>query len=74
MVAGERSQQTAPNDTRPRNAQVDLDSVPADLPGIAFLSGGQPIDQACANLSAITTLERTRYAPWRLTFALPARS
>lgn len=46
-----------------------MDTVPADVAGIVFLSGGQTPDQATANLAAITKLARERNAPWPLTFS-----
>ena len=48
---------------------VLMDVVPADLPGIVFLSGGQTPDQATANLAAISKLAKERSAPWPLTFS-----
>lgn len=46
-----------------------MDSVPADVAGIVFLSGGQTPDQSIANLSAISKLAREKGAPWPLTFS-----
>ena len=43
-------------------------AVPAEVPGVIFLSGGQPLDRVCANLAAITCLAHTQDAPWRLSF------
>jgi fructose-bisphosphate aldolase, class I len=40
--------------------------VPAAVPGIAFLSGGQSDDRAAAHLSAMNTIAG---APWELTFS-----
>jgi fructose-bisphosphate aldolase class I len=40
--------------------------VPAAVPGIAFLSGGQSDDRAAAHLSAMNTIGG---APWELTFS-----
>jgi len=40
--------------------------VPAAVPGIAFLSGGQSDDRAAAHLSAMNTIAD---APWELTFS-----
>jgi fructose-bisphosphate aldolase, class I len=41
--------------------------VPADVPGIAFLSGGHSNEQACTYLGAINELASD--APWSLTFS-----
>ena len=44
-------------------------TVPAAVPGIAFLSGGQSDEKATAHLDAINRLAEAEYAPWRLTFS-----
>jgi fructose-bisphosphate aldolase class I len=41
--------------------------VPAAVPGIVFLSGGQSDEQATANLDA---MNRTGPQPWELSFSL----
>jgi fructose-bisphosphate aldolase class I len=45
-----------------------LRAVPAAVPGIAFLSGGQPSELASARLNAMNVRFRTR-APWALAFS-----
>lgn len=42
-------------------------SVPAELPGVVFLSGGQTPDEAMANLNEINKLKGK--APWELSFS-----
>jgi fructose-bisphosphate aldolase class I len=44
-------------------------SVPPQVAGIVFLSGGQSPDQATANLAAITKHAREAGTPWPLTFS-----
>lgn len=44
-----------------------LNTVPAAVPGIAFLSGGQSNEEATAHLNAMHNLGRS--LPWRLTFS-----
>lgn len=46
-----------------------MESVPAQIAGIVFLSGGQTPDQATANLAAITRRAKEMNAPWPLTFS-----
>lgn len=46
-----------------------METVPAEVAGIVFLSGGQTPDQATANLAAITKRAREKKAPWPLTFS-----
>jgi fructose-bisphosphate aldolase class I len=45
-----------------------LGAVPAAVPGIAFLSGGQPFELATARLAAMNRAFRGNL-PWRLTFS-----
>lgn len=45
------------------------ESVPSQIAGIVFLSGGQTPDQATDNLRAITRLAKEVDAPWPLTFS-----
>jgi fructose-bisphosphate aldolase, class I len=42
-------------------------SVPAEVPGIVFLSGGQTPDEATLNLNEIVKLKKD--APWQLSFS-----
>lgn len=44
-------------------------TVPADVAGIVFLSGGQTPDQATDNLRAICRAAKDAGAPWPLTFS-----
>jgi fructose-bisphosphate aldolase class I len=43
--------------------------VPAAVPGIVFLSGGQTDEQATRNLDAINRWAQSLGAPWTLTFS-----
>ncbi len=49
-----------------RTISVFRDLVPASVPGIAFLSGGQSDEEATAHLNA---MNRMGPHPWRLTFS-----
>ena len=47
-----------------------MNTVPASVPGIAFLSGGLSDEDASSHLNAINRLAQTQGgAPWRLTFS-----
>ncbi len=46
-----------------------MNTVPKDVPGIVFLSGGQTPDQATDNLRAIARRAKEAGAPWPLTFS-----
>ena len=50
-----------------------LRAVPAAVPGIAFLSGGQSAELASARLNAMNVRFKSRL-PWALAFRLPAPS
>ena len=54
-----------PQDVAKYTLDVLYDCVPASVPGIAFLSGGQPDQDAVDNLKAMNN----RNHPWRLTFS-----
>ena len=43
--------------------------VPAAVPGVVFLSGGQPFDEATVNLNAINQRAAVIGAPWQLSFS-----
>lgn len=45
------------------------ESVPPQIAGIVFLSGGQTPEQATENLRAIASLARNSDAPWPVTFS-----
>ena len=44
-------------------------TVPKEVPGIVFLSGGQTPEEATTRLNEIVKLGRARKAPWRLSFS-----
>ncbi len=44
-----------------------LNTVPASVPGVVFLSGGQSEEMACETLQAI--IERSSHAPWHITYS-----
>ncbi|MCX5496563.1 fructose-bisphosphate aldolase class I [Kaistia dalseonensis] len=67
VVPGKTSGQTvSAQEVAERTVAMFRDVVPASVPGIAFLSGGQTDEQATENLSAINQLPNL---PWRITFS-----
>lgn len=46
-----------------------METVPANLGGVVFLSGGQSAEEATENLNAINVAAQTAKAPWQLTFS-----
>lgn len=71
VVSGLKSRrQAGPKEVAEHTLACLLDTVPASVPGIAFLSGGMSSETASANLNAINLLAwRSGYAPWNLTFS-----
>lgn len=70
MSGTKHGAQSTPEQVAVRTLRVLTASVPPTVPGIAFLSGGQSNERACANLAAVNCLARdTGGAPWRLTFS-----
>lgn len=43
--------------------------LPASVPGVVFLSGGEPDDSVTSNLNAINQKTAELGAPWQLTFS-----
>ena len=67
---------TAPNRARAparevavRTVDVFLHAVPAAVPGIVFLSGGQPDDEATLNMHEIARRGAEVNAPWELSYS-----
>ncbi|MCX6780357.1 MAG: fructose-bisphosphate aldolase class I [Candidatus Magasanikbacteria bacterium] len=52
-----------------KTVQCFKETVPAEVAGIVFLSGGQSEAESCENLSAISKLAKEQNAPWKLTFS-----
>ena len=46
-----------------------LETVPANVPGIAFLSGGQGDEESVVNLDEISKIANTKELPWELTYS-----
>lgn len=57
---------SSPDDIADYTVNVFRNTVPAAVPSINFLSGGQTPEQATANLNAINS---TGYQPWTLSFS-----
>ena len=62
------SHQDSPDEVADATVEVLLRAVPAAVPGIAFLSGGQPSELASARLNAMN-LRFVGRMPWALTFS-----
>jgi fructose-bisphosphate aldolase, class I len=70
VLSGSTAQNRAgPEEVAERTVTCFLRTVPAAVPGIAFLSGGQGDEEATVNLDAINRLAAELNAPWELTFS-----
>lgn len=61
--------QPAPAEVAAATLRVLEETVPPQVAGVAFLSGGQPVGRATTHLAAITAAARRQGLPWRVTFA-----
>ena len=67
VVAGKKSpKQASVEEVAEKTVRLLKNCVPAAVPGIAFLSGGQSDEEATAHLDA---MNRIGGLPWRLTFS-----
>ncbi|MBZ9774279.1 class I fructose-bisphosphate aldolase [Mesorhizobium sp. CO1-1-8] len=67
VLAGRKSGKVSgPEEVAEKTIKLFRETVPAAVPGIAFLSGGQEDEEATANLNAINAIGPH---PWKLTFS-----
>ncbi len=67
IISGkESSTQASSQEIAEATVQTFLEVVPKEVPGIAFLSGGQTPDEATENLAAINQIPGT---PWQLSYS-----
>jgi fructose-bisphosphate aldolase class I len=66
VVPGKFGPQASVDEVAEKTLKVLKSNVPSDVPGIAFLSGGQTDEQATAHLSAMNAMGNL---PWALTFS-----
>jgi len=67
VIAGQKCpKQASPQEVAERTVQCLKATVPAAVPGIAFLSGGQTDEQATEHLSLMNAMGNL---PWKLTFS-----
>ncbi len=69
-LSGSKNGKTdTPEEVAESTLEALMASVPKNVPGIVFLSGGQGNDQATENLRAICKRAKSASAPWPLTFS-----
>ncbi|MBK9130178.1 MAG: fructose-bisphosphate aldolase class I [Gammaproteobacteria bacterium] len=70
VIAGKKcARQSSPEQVAEWTLRCLRATVPAAVPGIAFLSGGQGDEQSTQNLNAMNVLGHELRLPWRLTFS-----
>jgi len=70
ILSGKEAKDRAPAGTVARyTLHCFLDTVPASVPGIVFLSGGQGDEEATVNLDGINRRAAQVGAPWQLSFS-----
>ena len=66
VIDGKNARQASIEEVAEKTVKVLKANVPAIVPGIAFLSGGQSAEEATAHLSAMNAMGNL---PWALTFS-----
>ncbi|MCL6229189.1 class I fructose-bisphosphate aldolase [Bartonella bilalgolemii] len=66
VIDGKDARKASVDEVAEKTVCVLKQTVPAAVPGIAFLSGGQSDEEATAHLSAMNSLG---FLPWKLTFS-----
>lgn len=70
VIAGKQCpKKIAPEQVAEWTIRCLRNTVPAAVPGIAFLSGGQGDEEATVHLNAMNLIARRIALPWRLTFS-----
>ncbi len=70
LAGSEYQTQSTPAEVAAATIRTFQNSVPAEVPGIVFLSGGQTPERATANLDAIAELEQSiGNLPWQFAFS-----
>ena len=58
-----------PEEVAERTIECFKRTLPASVPGVVFLSGGEPDDSVTANLNALNKRSEGAKAPWELSFS-----
>jgi fructose-bisphosphate aldolase class I len=66
VIDGQKARKASVEEVAEQTVRVLKQTVPAAVPGIAFLSGGQSDEEATAHLSAMNA---NYTMPWKLTFS-----
>ncbi len=70
LAGSDNIKQSTPEEVAEASIRTFMNSVPHDIPGIVFLSGGQKPEQATANLNAIVKkASENGGVPWEFAFS-----
>lgn len=69
VIPGSKGEKASPEMIAEKTLQCFRETVPAEVAGIVFLSGGQSEPESCVNLNAIAKLAKEQGVPWKLTFS-----
>ena len=69
ISGGSAAKRANPEEVAERTIECFKRSLPAAVPGVVFLSGGEPDDSVTANLSALNRQAAGAKAPWELSFS-----
>ena len=69
ISGGSAAQRADPDEVAERTIECFKRVLPASVPGVVFLSGGEPDNSVTANLNAINQKTTELGTPWQLTFS-----
>jgi len=69
ISGGGAAKRADPKEVAERTIEVFKRVLPASVPGVVFLSGGEPDDSVTANLNALNQQAADARAPWELSFS-----
>ena len=69
ISGGSAIKRAAPEEVAERTIECFKRALPASVPGVVFLSGGEPDDSVTANLNALNKQAEGAKAPWELSFS-----
>ena len=69
ISGGAAAKRADPKEVAERTIEAFKRVLPASVPGVVFLSGGEPDDSVTANLNALNQQAADARAPWELSFS-----
>lgn len=69
ISGGSAANRANPQEVAERTIEAFKRTLPASVPGVVFLSGGEADDSVTANLNAINQQAKDARAPWELSFS-----